>query len=100
MIVLIGSTCKDFSQLANKVEWRKELLQQCPIDMVLAYAAAHRQYPDEVQERKIKSMVDTNYEYHKAKANEWGCSLENPSRFFLTHAFCDTMKNISLHVNI
>lgn len=96
-MVLIGSTCRDSSELPSLDVWRKELLEQSPIDLVLAYAAAHRQYPDESKDQVLKDIRDENYEYHRKKAEEWGCSLENPSRFFLTHAFCDKIKNASQH---
>ena len=95
VIVIIGSTCRDFSLLPDLNNWTKELTEHCPIDLVLAYAAAHRQYPDESKDQLLKEIVDSNYEYHKSKAQEWGCTLENPSGFFLNHAFCETIKNIS-----
>ncbi len=98
VLTLIGSTCRDFIKLPTKEDWTQELLAQSPIDLVLAYAAAHRQYPDDSKDQLLLEMLDEDYEYHKVKAQEWGCSLENPSRFFLTHAFCDKMKNIDCHI--
>lgn len=97
-LTLIGSTCRDFIKLPTKEDWTQELLAQSPIDLVLAYAAAHRQYPDDSKDQLLLEILDEDYEYHKVKAQEWGCSLENPSRFFLTHAFCDKIKNIDCHI--
>jgi hypothetical protein len=93
-IVLIGSTCRNFSELPSLEEWVDELLEKSPIDLVLAYAAAHRQYPDESKDAFCLQSPDTNFQYHRKMALQLGCSLENPSRFFLTHAFCDQLQNI------
>jgi hypothetical protein len=98
VMVLIGSTCRDAIELPSRDIWKKELIAQCPTDLVLAYAAAHRQYPDESKAEILQGLKDQNYEYHKMKAQEWGCSLDNPYRFFLTHAFCDKIKNIHRHI--
>lgn len=98
VLVLIGSTCRNLSELPTIEDWTSELLEQSPVDLVLAYAAAHRQYPDESQDQLPQTMSDKDYEYHLTKSLEWGCSLENPSRFFLTHAFCNKIKNIGANV--
>ena len=94
IIVLIGSTCNNLSDLPTFDKWKQKLIEQSPIDLVLAYAAAHRQYPGATHLALDSDLLDHHYEYHKAKAIEWGCSITNPSRFFLTHAFCDKIKNI------
>ncbi|MBX9745072.1 MAG: hypothetical protein K2X08_07690, partial [Chlamydiales bacterium] len=94
VIVLVGSTCRELSELPDLETWENELLEQCPLDLVLSYAAAHRQYPNESHMLSSIHLSDADYEYHKAKAKEWGCSMINPSRFFLTHTFCDKIKNI------
>ena len=94
MIVLYGSTCRDLANLPKREDWIKELSALCPREVVLAYAASHRQYPDESKVNIFTNYQDQDYQYYKSKALEWGCSLENPSLFFLAHAYCDKLKNV------
>jgi len=42
----------------------------------------------------LSLLSDQDYKYHKIQSEKWGCSLDNPSRFFLAHAFCDEIGNI------
>lgn len=93
-LVLLGNSCRELALLPDKEQWIQELLEYGPVDLVLAYAAAHRQYPDESKDYLVTELNDQGYQDYKMKANEWGCSLENPARFFLSHAFCDKIENI------
>lgn len=97
-LFFLGSTIGTNSGLLEKDSWIKELSEKGPVDLILAYAAAHRQYPNPSDEALLSEVKDLEYEYYKTKANEWGCSLENPSCFFLSHAFCDYVQNFQLHV--
>lgn len=97
-LVLVGRSCGDFSELPTKDKLRTELLKHNPTDLVLAYAADHRQYPDMKKDCLVSSFKDESYRFHKTKSQEWGCSIENPSLFFLAHAYCDRIKNIELDV--
>ncbi|RDD36620.1 hypothetical protein TrispH2_011449 [Trichoplax sp. H2] len=90
-IVLLGSTCRDFSNLPSISDWTKEITTSGPVDLLLAYAAAHRQYPDETSEINIQ---DKEFEFYRKKALEWGCCIQNSSRFFLSHAYCNHIENI------
>ena len=92
-IYLSGTTCRNAVDLLSREQWIEELTEHCPIDVVLAYAAAHRQYPESVQGLFLLNLRDANYESHKQKADAWGCCLMNPARFFLSHAFCDRVGN-------
>jgi len=92
-LILVGTTCRKLCDLPEKKRWIEELLEYSPVDLLLAYAAVHRQYPDTSQEHILEKISDDSYAYYKTKAEEWGCSMENPSRFFLAHAFCDTVRN-------
>jgi hypothetical protein len=93
-LILLGTTCRNLKDLPDRESWIKELLEYCPVELVSAYAAAHRQYPDESKDLLFCEIQDRDYNYHKMKANEWGCSIENPSLFFLAHAYCDKIKNL------
>lgn len=100
-LFLLGSTCKDFEELPDQETWKKELVEKCPIDLILAYAATHRQYPDpSVEGDLLEKVNDKEYEFYKQKAEEWGCSSTNPSRFFLAHAFCDKLANLQKHITL
>lgn len=98
-LIFLGSSCSESHNLPNRDEWKKELLEHGPIDLVLAYAASHRQYPDDSKDHLIDQIDDKRFHYYKKKAEEWGCSTENPSRFFLSHAFCDKIKNVPKHLS-
>lgn len=93
-LVLLASTCRNSHELPTPEEWEKELLNYCPIDLILAYSASHRQYPDESKESLIDASSDHNYTYHLNKAQEWGCTLNNPALFFLSHAYCERITNV------
>jgi hypothetical protein len=96
-LFLVGVSYRNFEECLKRDAWILELVETGPIDLVLAYAAAHRQYPDLSKEAILLPIKDPNYEYHQLKAFEWGCSLENPSRFFLAHAFCDQVSNLPIY---
>lgn len=93
-MVIVGTTCRESHALPDLESWKAELLEYSPIDLILATAAIHRQYPDPSKECLVSHIQDENYQYHKAKACEWGCSARNPSRIFLSHVFCDKIKNV------
>jgi hypothetical protein len=97
-LYFLGSTMGELGELPEKSFWIRELNEKGPVDLILAYAAAHRQYPNPSDEVLLDQIKDPEYEYYKAKADEWGCSLENPSCFFLSHAFCDRVQNFQLHM--
>ncbi|MBX3718720.1 MAG: hypothetical protein KF898_03620 [Parachlamydiales bacterium] len=94
-LVIVGTTCRDFQSLPDLEAWKTELMKYCPIELMLAATAIHRQYPDSSKEPMVDGIQDEKYHYYKAKAHEWGCSAENPSRIFLSHVFCDKIKNIN-----
>lgn len=95
-IVLLGSTCRNFKDLPSVNDWIVEITEKGPIPLMLAYAATHRQYPNENCPKKFseKSVDDKEFEFYKKKAFEWGCCVQNPSSFFLAHAYCDNIGNV------
>lgn len=99
-LVLLVNTCRKSHEFSELTEWKKELLKYNPIDLVLAYAASHRQYPDITKNDLLNQIQDKEYEFYKKKALDWGCSIEDPSGFFLSHAFCDKIENIANHVSL
>lgn len=97
VLAFLGRSCRNSSEFPETDQWRKELLEYNPVDLILAYAATHRQYPDLTKEHLVSGVQDEHYAYYKTKSHEWGCSAENPSLFFLSHAYCDKIKNITRH---
>ena len=99
-LVLLVNSCKKTQEFLSLAAWKKDLLTYNPIDLILAYAAAHRQYPDTTKNDLVNEMQDKEYFFHKKKAYEWGCSIENPSYFFLSHAFCEKIEQVSNHISL
>ncbi|RDD39349.1 hypothetical protein TrispH2_009042 [Trichoplax sp. H2] len=97
-IVLIGSTARDFNNLPSVHDWKKELIASGPIDIFLACAATHKQYPNEMAGEEIykDQIQNKEFQFYRKKAFEWGCCLQNASRFFWSHVYCDSIENISL----
>ena len=94
VIIFTVVSCRNFHDFSDKKTWEKELTEYDLLDLVLACNAAHRQYPDPSKEEMILEIQDESYSYHLEKSREWGCHLDNPFRFFLTHVYCDSLKNI------
>jgi hypothetical protein len=92
-LIMLGRTCSDLGQLPDSKKWLADLLEYKVEDLILAYSASHRQYPDATKDVLVEEADCNCFRDHKTKALQWGCSLDNPSRFFLSHAFCDKIKN-------
>lgn len=96
-LVILGSSCRKFADFPRFDIWRKEILDYNPRDLILAYAAAHRQYPDESKDVLVNDSNCEAFNYYRSKAHELGCSLDNPSLFFLVHAYCEKIKNVKMN---
>lgn len=89
VIVVQGAAC--LSAFPRKKEWKTLLDRYNPSKLLAACSAEHRPYPDP----SVKAHNDDECEYFKLKAKKWGCTIENPSLFFITHVFCATLENIA-----
>ncbi|HEY4255465.1 MAG TPA: hypothetical protein VGM34_03870 [Chlamydiales bacterium] len=87
-LILVGNTYRNFTDLPDQQLWEKQLLEHSPIDLTLACAAAHRQYPNPIADELFTKNRFPAYEYYKQKAQEWGCSIHNASLFLMYHVFC------------
>jgi len=67
-LVFLGRSCRNANEFPEKTSWENQLLES----------------------------KDLRFQFHKEKSHEWGCSEENPSLFFLAHAYTDKIKNIRL----
>lgn len=93
-LILLVNACRPNREFPQIGIWKDELQQKNPIDLILAYAASHRQYPGD-NDHGIHQINDPEFSFYKKKAMEWGCSILNPSLFFLSHALCDRIENVS-----
>lgn len=94
IIVFIVASCRNASDFPSLEDWERDLTELSLEDLVLACNAAHRQCPDPVIDQLLKEIEDEEFLYHLEKSQEWGCHMENPSRFILRHIYCDHLKNI------
>lgn len=84
--VIEGVICpKEGQAPTSKEEWIKTMSQNSIIDIMLAFAADHRQYPDP---DKLVLIQDQEYEYYKQQAEKNGFSMNNPTTFFARHMYC------------
>lgn len=73
--------------LLTKEEWRENIRQTPVVDMILAGAAAHRQYPDPSQDSRIEALQDPEFTKYRSFARAHGFSSENPTTFFIQHVY-------------
>lgn len=84
--VIEGLVCESETEpLLSKKEWEKVITDTTVERVILAAAAAHRQYPD--TDAADLFSDDQEYLKDKALANKNGFSIENPSRFLVLHAY-------------
>lgn len=67
-----------------KNTWSEQLVKNSVVDIILAAAADHRQYP--CSERQVP-LHDAEYVEYKEMAQKKGFSLNNPTTFFINHVY-------------
>ncbi len=77
---------RPLAKLPNKHELRDELSRHDFVELFLTNSASHRQFPDPSKDVLLEGHRE--YEASKLSAEEIGCSLDNPSLFFINHVFC------------
>lgn len=83
--IIQGVVCeKEGNVLPSKQEWKERVAQNQVIDVILAGAADHRQYPNPDQ---TVDVIDPEFENYKALAEKNGFSLNNPTTFFIQHVY-------------
>ncbi|MBA3284148.1 MAG: hypothetical protein H0U27_03680 [Nitrosopumilus sp.] len=85
-VVFQGVVCDDANLLLSKSEWRKIISAQ-KLDVILAGAADHRQYPNPEEDRRVEELNDEEFQAYKTMARNKGYALENPSVFFIQHVY-------------
>jgi hypothetical protein len=91
-IVVQGVVCGDL--LPSRKQWKTTLAS--PIEVVLAGAADHRQYPDSKEDSRIEILDNEEFEGYRKMSRKDGYALENPSVFFIQHVYPSTVCKISL----
>lgn len=61
------------------------------LDVILAGAADHRQYPNPEEDKRIEALEDEEFEGYRKMARANGYALENPSTFFIQHVYSTTV---------
>lgn len=85
--VIQGIVCIKKDQFMCQKEWKKLFIKYSIIDIILAGAAHHRQYPDSMIEKSLLVSNDIEYENYKNMAEAHGFCLTNPSTFFIRHVY-------------
>jgi len=73
--------------LLSKSQWIALIKEKGLIDVILAGAADHRQYPDPALDALFTELNDEEYEGYKALAKSAGFSTCNPTGFFIQHVY-------------
>ncbi len=89
--VLHGFMQRPLTELPDRMQTIRELLSYGVDNLVLMNSADHRQCLDPSKERLVQTIGNQKLKSYKAAAQERGCSLENPSLFFINHAFCGSI---------
>lgn len=92
--VIQGIVCANRHELPSKAEWSTAMREHSILDVVLAGAADHRQYPDPSHDHLVEEKGDVEFERYKALARTKGFSLDNPSTFFIQHVYASTVENL------
>ena len=85
--VIQGIAVRENGQGLTKAQWRALMRETPMMDVILAGAADHRQFPDPTQDALIEALNDKEYKNYKAMAKQRGFSDENPATFFIQHVY-------------
>ncbi|MBI2809612.1 MAG: hypothetical protein HYX67_02100 [Candidatus Melainabacteria bacterium] len=86
------------TKLASKSQWKERMCQRT-IEVILAGAASHRQYPDAKEDERMEKLKDPDFERYRQIATNEGYSLENPETFFIQHVYPSTAQTLPGLVN-
>lgn len=70
-------------------QWEKNLLKHSVVEIILAGAADHRQYPDDSIQMNFS---DPEYKKYIDLAQNIGFSINNPTTFFINHVYPIVLK--------
>jgi hypothetical protein len=96
-IIVQGAVCANGDRLPSKSQWKKAIASQ-KLDVILAGAADHRQYPNSEEDIRIEQLKDEEFESYRKLARNAGYALENPTMFFIQHVYLATGDRLPLLV--
>lgn len=96
IFVVEGVALIDEVFILNETDWKNIILKYSTSDIILAAAADHRQYPDQNFDGLFELYSDLELQFFKKMASNEGFSLKNPSKFFIRHVYCQTLKELIL----
>ncbi|OJW68389.1 MAG: hypothetical protein BGO68_05540 [Candidatus Amoebophilus sp. 36-38] len=82
------------NQVFTKFDWKSSIEKNGIIDIILACAADHKQYPNPEHDQHLHGLNDSEYEYYKALAKRKGFSFDNPTTFFVQHIYATIVGNL------
>lgn len=94
--ILVQGMIEDVSdKFSSKEKWKEKIVNRNIINVILAGAADHRQYPDSNEDNRIEALKNDeefkseyeNYKEFKAIALNDGYAEQNPTTFFIQHVF-------------
>lgn len=93
-VVIQGVVCPKEGSSLSRSAWRNTVRDR-GVDVVLAGAADHRQYPpNPEQDRRLVGIRDEDYERCKILAQREGYALDNPTTFFIQHTYAAMVGSI------
>lgn len=84
--IVQGIACIDEDSW-SKSEWVSVMSGKSVIDVILAGAADHRQYPDPALDHMFENTQDPEYRIYQQRALAEGFAAKNPSTFFIQHVY-------------
>lgn len=77
-----------------QIDWKAAIKKHDILDVILAGAADHRQYPDPTLDTIIEALKDAEYLRYKEFAKKEGFAAKNPSTFFIQHVYASLTSRI------
>ena len=73
--------------LLTKAQWAHFIKKTGVIDVILAGAADHRQFPNASLDARIEALNDQEFDTYRTFARKNGFSSQDPSTFFIQHVY-------------
>lgn len=81
------ATQNEKGEILSKSKWLAAIEETGVLNVILAGAADHRQFPNPALDAKIEELNDSEYTAYKTLAKDRGFSIENPTTFFIQHVY-------------
>ncbi len=88
------ATAGENGRILTKSKWKASIEENGVIDVILAGAADHRQFPNPELDQLFHGLNDCEYENYKSHAKREGFSFKNPTTFFIQHVYAAIVGDI------